>query len=393
MLGNVALTLLTLLLLLLLAAAGWAMAARVLHLSLRASRHWCLSALLGALALALLLMRGQAPDWLAVAGGNVVAVSALLAMRRGVLKFLRQPCADGEGLITLGVVSVGNALALALPSPTDATARALFTSVMMAFTLLRSCLLAYPAMRREFGERLAFALVAPQVAGIAMYLLRVASALLVWPPQLPPLTQDSPPNVATSLLILMLTLLQHGCLVVMALQRLVRKLRHLSQRDALTGLYNRAEWNRQLEAQHRWLGRFDEPFGVLMIDIDHFKKVNDSLGHAAGDAVLLTVAQVLTASAREVDVIGRLGGEEFGVLLPRAEPMTLRRAAERLRQMLGDAETSWRGQPIRLTVSIGAALCTDADESPAHVMERADRALYQAKNTGRNRTVVARVAG
>ena len=112
----------------------------------------------------------------------------------------------------------------------------------------------------------------------------------------------------------------------------------------------------------------------------------------ASDAVLLTVAQVLTASAREVDVIGRLGGEEFGVLLPRSEHMTVRRAAERLRQALGDAETSWKDQPIRLTVSIGAALGTDADEAPSHVLERADRALYQAKNNGRNRTVVARLA-
>jgi len=392
MLGNVALTLLTLLLLLLLAAAGWAMAARVLHLSRRASRHWCLSALLGAMAIALLLMRGQAPDWLAVAGGNVVAVSALLAMRRGVLKFLRQPCADAEALVTLGVVLLGNALALALPRPFDATGQSLFTSLVMAFTLLRTSVLSYPPLKREFGERLAFALVAPQVAGIAMYLLRVASALMVWPPQLAPLTDDTPRNVATTLLILLLTLLQHGCLVVMALQRLVRKLRHLSQRDALTGLYNRAEWNRQIAAQHRWLGRFGEPFGVLIIDIDHFKKVNDTLGHAAGDAVLLTVAQVLTASARDIDVIARLGGEEFGVLLPRAEAMSLRRAADRLRQLLGDAETRWRDQPIRLTVSIGAALCSDAEESPAQVMERADRALYQAKHNGRNRTVVARLA-
>jgi diguanylate cyclase (GGDEF)-like protein len=194
------------------------------------------------------------------------------------------------------------------------------------------------------------------------------------------------------LLILLLALSQHATLLMMSLLRLLRKLRHLSQRDALTGLYNRAEWTRQLESQHRWLGRFGEPFGVLMIDIDHFKKINDTMGHAAGDAVLLSVAQVLTASAREVDVIGRLGGEEFGVLLPRAEPMTVRRAAERLRQMIGEAETSWRGQPIRLTVSIGAALCLEADESPSHVLERADRALYQAKHNGRNRTVVARMA-
>ncbi|WP_395701750.1 GGDEF domain-containing protein [Aquabacterium sp.] len=392
MLGNVALTVLTLLLLLLAAGAGWAMAARALHLSRRASRHWCYSALLGALCLALMLTRGVAPDWLAMAVANGLAVAALLIMRRGVLLFLRLEAADGEMIVVLAVVGLTNLLALLLPPPHAATLQVLATSLGMLWGLLRTSLMSYPALRREFGELSAFLLVSPQVACIAMYLLRLGTGMLQWPPLLKPLTEDSPLNVASALLILLLTLLQHGSLLVMAVQRMVRKLRHLSQRDALTGLYNRAEWNRQLEAQHRWLGRFGEPFGVLMIDIDHFKKINDTMGHAAGDAVLLTVAQVLTASAREVDVIGRLGGEEFGVLLPRAEPMTLRRAAERLRQMLGDAETTWRDQPIRLTVSIGAAMCQDADEAPGHVLERADRALYQAKHNGRNRTVVARLA-
>ncbi len=392
MLGNVALTVLTLLLLLLAAAAGWAMAARALHLSRRASRHWCISALLGALCLALMLTRGTAPDWLGMAVADVLAVAAVMAMRRGVLLFLRLQAADGEMIVVLALVGMANLLALLLPAPHAATVQVMATSVGMLWGLLRMSLMSYPSLRREFGELSAFMLVSPQVACIAMYLLRLGTGLLHWPPMLQPLTDDTPLNVASALLILLLTLLQHGSLLVMAVQRMVRKLRHLSQRDALTGLYNRAEWNRQLEAQHRWLGRFGEPFGVLMIDIDHFKKINDTMGHAAGDAVLLTVAQVLTASAREVDVIGRLGGEEFGVLLPRAEPMTLRRAAERLRQMLGDAETTWRDQPIRLTVSIGAAMCQDADEAPSHVLERADRALYQAKHNGRNRTVVARLA-
>ena len=394
MLGNVALTMLTLWLLLGVVAAGWTMAARALELSRRAARLWSVSALIGMAALTLLLMRGWAPDWAATTLGNVLAVAALLAIRRGMLRFLRQPLHDAEAIATLVVFAGVQAACLVLPLEWQAPAQVIATCLAMAWALLRSSTQAYPALRREFGERKAFLLVSPQVAGVALFVLRAAAGLLPpWPGQtLQPLPADTPLNVASALLILLLVLLLHGNLAVMVLLRLVRKLRHLSQRDALTGLYNRTEWNRQLEAQHRWLGRFGEPFGVLMIDIDHFKKINDTMGHAAGDAVLLTVAQVLTASAREVDVIGRLGGEEFGVLLPRAEQTTVRRAADRLRQMLGDAETTWRDQPIRLTVSIGAALCADADESTAQLLERADHALYQAKNTGRNRTVVARLA-
>ena len=394
MLGNVALTMLTLLLLLGVVAAGWARAPRGLDLSRRAARLWSASALIGMAALALMLTRGSAPDWVSVTLGHVLAVAALLAIRRGVLRFLRRPMQDTECIVTVAVFAAVQGACWLLPPPWDVSGQAITTCLALAWVLMRSSMQTYPGLRAEFGERNAFLLVSPQVAGVALFVLRAGAALL--PPEAgsvqQPLPADTPLNVASALLILMLVLLLHGNLAVMVLLRLVRKLRHLSQRDALTGLYNRAEWNRQLDAQHRWLGRFGEPFGVLMIDIDHFKKINDTMGHAAGDAVLLTVAQVLTASAREVDVIGRLGGEEFGVLLPRAEQTTVRRAADRLRQMLGDAETTWRDQPIRLTVSIGAALCNDADESPAQLLERADHALYQAKNTGRNRTVVARLA-
>lgn len=181
----------------------------------------------------------------------------------------------------------------------------------------------------------------------------------------------------------------HLCAIAIEHEEVSARNHRLAYFDTLTGLPNRASFN---QAIAQITGAASAPFGLMLIDIDHLKAVNDTMGHAAGDAVLLTVAQVLTASAREVDVIGRLGGEEFGVLLPRSEQMTVRRAADRLRQMLGDAETTWRGQPIRLTVSIGAALCNDADESPTQLLERADHALYQAKNTGRNRTVVARLA-
>ncbi|WP_284616588.1 sensor domain-containing diguanylate cyclase [Aquabacterium humicola] len=392
MLGNVALTMLTLLLLLGGVAVGWLVAARALDLSRRSARHWSLSCAVGAAALALMLMRGSAPDWLALLAANTLAAGALLLMRRGVLHFLRQPLRDKEALAVLAATIVAQLGCSLLPPALAGPLRVFVACTAMAWVLMRCATQSYPALKREFGDRQAFLLVAPQVAGVALFTLRGFIGLLPGTPPLQALPADTPLNVASSLLILVLALLLHGHLAVMVLLRLVRKLRHLSQRDALTGLYNRAEWNRQLEAQHRWLGRFGEPFGVLMIDIDHFKKINDTLGHAAGDAVLLTAAQVLMASARDVDVVGRLGGEEFGVLLPRTEQMAVRRAAERLRQLLCDAETTWRGKQIKLTVSIGAALCTDADESPQHVLERADHALYQAKNTGRNRTVVARLA-
>jgi len=393
MLGNVALTLLTVLLLQLMLAVAWRVSSRLLGLSRRASRHWIISTLLCALSVALVLARGWVPDVLGVVLSSVLAVTAVLAIRRGALAFLKQSAYDGEAILVLVAVGGAGLGCLAWSSPMAAATQVLINSTGMAWVLGRTAWQIYGPLRTEFGDGTAYMLVATFVAGVALFAARAVAGLVPGAPPLTPFPTDSPANIAAAVLMLLLTLSLHGSLVLMVMNRLVRRLRHLSQRDPLTGLFNRAEWTRQLEAHHRWLGRYGDAFGVLMVDIDHFKKINDTMGHAAGDAVLITVAQVLTASSRDVDVIGRLGGEEFGVLLPRADAITMRRTGERLRQLLGEAQTTWREQPIRVTVSVGAALCADPDETPSMLYERADRALYQAKHTGRNRTVLSRLAG
>lgn len=396
MLGNVSLVVLTLLLLQLLVAAAWLLGSRKLVLPARAARHWSGFALVGSLALALFLARGAAPDELVFGLAATTAVASLLLMRRGALVSLRLPLHDAEAgavLIFIGFSAIGSAF---LPAPQAAALLIGLTCLALVWVLARTAAQGYGVMRVEFGDATAFALLSPLVAGCALFALRALVSLVE--PELarvqagPTLQIESPFNVAVAMLLLLLCLLVHGSLAATLMLRQVGQLRIQSQRDALTGLYNRAEWTRQLAAQHRWLGRYGDPFAVLMIDIDLFKKVNDTYGHAAGDAVLVAVAQVLLASARDLDVVGRLGGEEFGVLLPRTEPVAARRAAERLRQMLADAETHWKQQPLRVTVSVGVALATDADESPEQLVERADLALYQAKRAGRNRVVVARMA-
>jgi diguanylate cyclase (GGDEF)-like protein len=129
-----------------------------------------------------------------------------------------------------------------------------------------------------------------------------------------------------------------------------------------------------------------------MIDIDRFKVINDTRGHAAGDRVLKAVAQALVGSAREIDVVGRIGGEEFCVLLPRTDRSAADRAAERLRAAIADLAVPWKEQFIEVTASIGVAVCESASESSQTVLDRADKAMYRAKETGRNRVVVASTA-
>ncbi len=169
-----------------------------------------------------------------------------------------------------------------------------------------------------------------------------------------------------------------------------RALERLASTDALTGLANRRAFMAQLDAELNRVVRGGEPGVLLMLDLDHFKRVNDTYGHPAGDAVLVELARVLRTVLRRDDLPGRLGGEEFAVLLPATATADAAVLAERLRATLERDEIDSASGPIRITASIGIAPLAGADSSA--VLASADTALYQAKGQGRNRVVVADAA-
>ncbi|MGD9773440.1 PAS domain-containing protein [Diaphorobacter sp.] len=167
-------------------------------------------------------------------------------------------------------------------------------------------------------------------------------------------------------------------------------LQHLATTDALTGLSNRRAFMARLEAELEQVAEGGAPGMVVMLDLDHFKRINDTYGHAAGDRVLVRLAQILRGQGlRQSDLPGRLGGEEFAVLLPGTTPANALAVAERLRLALEQSGIdSGEGHIIRVTLSAGLApLAGDAE----HSLALADAALYEAKNTGRNRVVLAGV--
>jgi diguanylate cyclase (GGDEF)-like protein len=176
----------------------------------------------------------------------------------------------------------------------------------------------------------------------------------------------------------------------MVVGRLVTRLQHLSERDALTGLLNRRALAPLLQREAGRLRRYGETYSLLMIDIDHFKSINDSHGHAAGDAALCKLADVLCHAAREVDHIARLGGEEFCILLPHADLEGAMRVAERAHVAVRD--TAWSEFERPVTISVGVAVAQSPDEPPQAVLERADKALYRAKNAGRDQIALAEPA-
>lgn len=172
------------------------------------------------------------------------------------------------------------------------------------------------------------------------------------------------------------------------------KVSRLANEDELTGLHNRRAWLAQARNQMQLAMRLGSPLSVLMLDVDHFKRVNDDYGHPAGDAVLRALGQLLAASLRGTDVAGRLGGEEFAVLLPGSDAAGAARVAEGLRQLVEQETIQDSGLVLQVTVSIGSASLghTKPDEALdalGGLMRAADQALYTAKRSGRNCVAVA----
>jgi len=159
--------------------------------------------------------------------------------------------------------------------------------------------------------------------------------------------------------------------------------------DPLTGLYNRRFFNGALERELRRSARRETPLGVLMIDLDHFKRVNDERGHEAGDHLLRAVAEMLRSSVRAEDVIARYGGEEFIVLLPDTNLAEARILAERLRRGFKKLEVQYGDRPLDpMTLSVGVAASPDSGTTAEALVQAADSALYRAKREGRDRVVL-----
>jgi diguanylate cyclase (GGDEF)-like protein len=167
------------------------------------------------------------------------------------------------------------------------------------------------------------------------------------------------------------------------------RLHDKAMRDALTGLYNRGYLEESLDREASRARRHSQPLGVMMIDIDHFKRCNDTFGHAAGDAVLRTLGQYLLSLARAEDIPCRYGGEEFVLVMAHAAPATVRERAERLRLGVQELNIEFDGRSVGpITLSVGIAMFPDHGENGQAVLQAADAAMYRAKQAGRNRVVI-----
>ncbi|MGE6387495.1 diguanylate cyclase [Pseudomonas sp. NPDC078416] len=190
----------------------------------------------------------------------------------------------------------------------------------------------------------------------------------------------------------------HVCLVIydvtdvatnrLQLQAANRELQKLSSTDRLTSLYNRGHWEEALRLEHARHVRYGTTAALVMFDIDHFKRVNDTYGHQCGDRVIQRVADVVREHIRDADIAGRYGGEEFAVLLPDTDKQGGAMFAERLRAAVEALDVMQEGEAIHCTISLGVADMTSPMDDYKMLIERADQALYESKKNGRNRVSV-----
>ncbi len=365
----------------------WWVAGSWLGLSRRAARHWMLASMANGLALLLTMVPANIPEPARVTVAGTLAVLGAVSLRRGLQFFLKLRHTDGMHVALGAGVAVFN-LFVCLPAGWHDLGIVL-SGLTMCWVLGRTAWETFTPLRTEFNSATAWS--QSCMLGSAMLVFSMAALTYVvpqwpWPWRLWTVENTQFAVVFSSVALSILSSFVLGYIVVM---RLVRRLEHLSHHDALTGLLNRRAIEYLLDREDQRLQRFNDPFSVLLVDIDHFKRINDRLGHAAGDSVLCMVSRTLQAQAREVDRVARYGGEEFCILLPHTLHEGALQAAERLREAISQINIPWGDESITVSISTGLACAHEPGEALQSLLKRADEALYQAKAEGRNRVVSA----
>jgi diguanylate cyclase (GGDEF)-like protein len=368
------------------AAAVWALGAWFVRVERVAAAHWAAYSALSSLTWLLLAQNLGSPPLLGVLCG----VLSALALRQGIRHFTRQVAGWRLGALAfasvLAAASVGGGSAA--PGPLQAGVN--FGVLAVLYLAMARDLHAHARDTLQWRWPLFLAL--PVLLGGLGFGARALRALLAPESVLMEMRTHSALNVVSALSYTVLVLMLHSMLMALVVGRLLRDLRRLARRDGLTGLLNRHAMHEMVDAQVLLHRRAADTFCVLMVDVDHFKSVNDRYGHAVGDRALRHIAGQMTQALAPKDRVGRLGGEEFLVLLPACTMARALAEAERLRLAVRQAPLAEGAALVVLSVSIGVAAWRGGDEDTARLLARADDALYRAKARGRDCVVEAEPA-
>ena len=350
----------------------------------RSLRLWGWSLLIFAAGIVLVALRGQVPDLVGIAIADTVLFAAAIPMLRSVRSFDAAPTADVPGwlIVALGFVLISFWTFVA----PDQIARIVVFSAILALQYFRIARYLFSTMSKQWRLPQAFTaavitLFSVSSAGRAVLTLAEGN------------TRDYllPSNLQSISLLGYIVLFVAATLGVMwmEIQRLETDLVRLATIDGLTGILNRRAFLDASEREISRCNRSGETFGFAMLDLDLFKRINDSYGHQVGDQVLCSFSDTLRSVVRPYDFLGRYGGEEFALLLPRSDKTAACAIVERCRQAVERRSIEHDGRPIRVTVSAGVAAFGEDGKDLETLITAADVALYQAKTSGRNRVVAA----
>jgi diguanylate cyclase (GGDEF)-like protein len=373
-------------------AFSWGVLGAGLKMAPKATLRFCIANLLFAITIAILVERTAEPSYLHYQGVEWLIYGGLTAFHSAVVYLVRLQAVPS---VSRRFSPILLAVIISLQVAPDSTS---YVTRSVVFSLAVSALMAncfwdcYRGLLHEqFSAVVRWCICGPFLLAATAMLLRTAMVLLEGQPS----TTDAAgqfvlvPNFTAVLW--MLTISVMGMNITMACLtagRLVKRFRNLAEQDYLTRCLNRATLERRLARETAQALKSGEPLACVFFDLDHFKTMNDRFGHQVGDTALVHVVRVIQDTLRTVDTLGRLGGEEFLVLLPGSHVTGAREAAERMRVALETTPLVVNAAPVTLTASFGVAVRGPA-ESTDSLLHRADSAMYHAKRNGRNRVEIA----
>ncbi len=363
----------------------WLLLGLYVNLSRSTALRFALGNLLLVVGLILILGRKRIDThfdfWLHYWFADLLVLLCAVAFRNGVRTFRQLPPRLRESLFIVALASGASAF---IPYPEFAIRpRGILFSLPLGWIALRFAQDCTRQQERIFRFPLNVVAFVFALLGLLMFVR--ALGLAFWPEVVLPY-ESTQEGVSIPLLwsAFFVMLVANAGLIGLAAARLVREVNHLANHDMLTACLNRRALSERLEADSQRSAGRSEPLGALMLDIDHFKRINDRFGHAAGDAALRYVADVLRGELRSVDALGRWGGEEFLILFPGTDRAAAHAAAVRIQGALAETPWVWQDQALTLTVSIAVCSANGAGID----LKALDRALYRAKESGRNRVEV-----
>lgn len=370
-------------------AGGWVIATLALRLAPRATAQFALANLLFVGGTLLETHRGQEGGYLTFQGADMLELIAMTLLRSGMQRIERLKFTGWEHLAVLVLAGIGMA---AFP-PRGSLQGGIVAVYGLAsgWIALRLYVEASRSIRALLGRWATLGILWPSALFGLIMLLR--GLWFATHASDAPLSTDISVQAKENVLLLwavtVILLTANMSLIGLVVGRLTAATRDLALRDALTGVFNRRALVERLAAEHERLRRGGPGFAVTMIDLDHFKAINDSHGHGAGDSILRHTAETIGGLLRNMDTLARYGGEEFVVIFAMTDLAGALEAAERIRAKLAGESVMCSGQPVTVTASFGVAACIDPGETSDGLLHRADMAVYTAKAMGRDRVEAA----